>query len=552
VQRVSDGGFRMDENPGDIGQGRDSEKQRQMEGSAVRWTFFGVVAASWIWAMLACRRFWERDPDYAYGWSVPPLVAFFLWRRLSDLSPAAWAHMNARSAPRISVQPWLLALPALAILPMEVYRIEYVQSGFFVWSVNLWAVGLTLAAGWWLGGRILLGTLLFPVLFYLTAVPWPAILAIPVKQGLMTEIAQVVAEILLWIGIPVTLQGAQLHMANGVVGIVEACSGIRSLQTAIMVSLAIGELQLLSVGRRAGLLGASVLLALATNLGRTLTLCWIMERHGDKAMHEAHDPVGNVAMYSLLALIYAIGRFLTRPDAEMIAPVSTVPWARRLESLRWGALPDFRPFLTVGLLMVATVHTWYFALRVKYKPQVVGIFTPKLMDPESAVKREFDEGVWRLLAADSGVQFDIVPRGPDERRISVYQLFWKPGPRVQDALGHRPDTCMPGAGWIPRGDVRKTQIRFNGHLMDFYVFTFDREDSKTRALQLWGIWRNGRPVEMDYSRILRNSPEVFGLFPSGRHLMGVEVVSAFTTFEGEAPGLELFERALPKHLDVNP
>ncbi|MFM7819146.1 MAG: exosortase/archaeosortase family protein [Verrucomicrobiota bacterium] len=523
-----------------------------MEGSAVRWTFFGVVAASWIWAMLACKRFWELDPDYAYGWSVPPLVAFFLWRRLSDISPAVWDRMNARSAPRISVPPWLLTLPALAILPLEVYRTEYLQSGFFVWSVNLWAVGLTLAAGWWLGGRILLGTLLFPVLFYLTAVPWPAILATPVKQGLMTQVAQVVAEILLWIGIPVTLQGAQLHMANGVVGIVEACSGIRSLQTAIMVSLAIGELQLLSAGRRAGLLGISVLLALATNLGRTFTLCWIMESHGDKAMHEAHDPVGNVAMYSLLALIYGIGRLLTRPDAEMGSPVSTAPWARRLESLKWGTLPDFRPFLAVGLLMVATAQTWYFVLRLKYKPQVVGIFTPKLAGSASTVKREFDEHVWRVLAADSGVQFDILPSSPDERQISVYHLFWKPSPWVQYALGHRPDICMPGAGWIPRADVRKTQIRFNGHTMDFHLFTFDREDSKTKALQLWGIWRNGRPVEMDYSRILRSSPEVFGLFPTGRHLMGVEVVSAFMTYEGEAPGLELFERALPKHLAVNP
>ncbi len=542
----------MAENSLDIDQGRDTENRKHMEGSAIPWTFLGVVAASWIWAILAFKRFWERDPDYTYGWSVPPLVAFFLWRRLGDLSPAVWARMDARSTPGISVQPWLLALPALAILPLEVYRIEYVQSGFFVWSVNLWAVGLTLAAGWWLGGRILLGTLLFPVLFYLTAVPWPAILALPVKQGLMTQVAQVVAEILLWIGIPVTVQGAQLHMTNGVVGIVEACSGIRSLQTAIMVSLAIGELQLLSAGRRAGLLGVSVLLALATNLGRTFTLCWIMERHGDKAMHDAHDPVGNVAMYSLLALIYVGGRLLSRPDAEMSASVVSVPWASRLKALKWGTLPDFRPFLAVGLLMAATVQTWYFALRVKYKPQVVGIFTPKLVDPASAAKREFDEHVWRALAADSGVQFDILPKAPGERQISVYQLFWKPGPRVQDALGHRPDTCMPGAGWIQQGDVRKTQIRFNGHVMDFHVFTFDREDSKTKALQLWGIWRNGRPVEMDYSRILRNSPEVFSLLPSGRHLMGVEVVSAFTTFEGEAPGLEFFERALPNYFEVNP
>jgi exosortase len=542
----------MDEKPDGSRQSSNSSGGRQVNNSANRWTFFGVVAASWIWAILSCKRFWELDPDYAYGWSVPPLVAFFIWRRLSDLPQDAWSRMKARPDSKISANPWLLALPALGVLPLEVYRTEYLQSGFFVWSVNLWAVSLTLASAWWLGGGTLLRTLLFPVLFYLTAAPWPAIVALPLKQGLMTNVTHIVAEILLWIGIPVTMQGAQLHMANGVVGIVEACSGIRSLQTALMVSLAIGELQLLTTGRRAALLGVSVLLALATNLGRTFTLCWIMEKHGDKAMHSAHDPVGNVAMYSLLGLIYLAGRLMTQTDAETNAPIGSTSWSTRMNALKWGSIPNFRPFLAVGLIMAFTAQAWYFVLRVKHKPQVVGIFAPKLKDSANTVTHEFDEHVWRLLAADSGVQFDILPTEPNSPKISVYHLFWKPSPYVQYALGHRPDVCMPGAGWILRSGVRKTQITFNGHPMDFSVFTFDREDSKTKGIQVWGIWRNGNPVEMDYQRVLRSSPEVFGLFPSGRHLMGIEIVSAFITFEGEAPGLEAFEHHLPKYFEVNP
>lgn len=502
--------------------------------------------------MLSCKLFWELDPDYAYGWSVPPLVAFFIWRRLSDLPGAEWSRMASRPGRRFRVHPWLLALPALCVLPMEVYRTEYLQSGFFVWGVNLWAVGLTLLSAWWLGGRTLLATLLFPVLFYLTAAPWPAIVALPVKQGLMTNVTQIVAEILLWIGIPVTVQGAQLHLTNGVVGIVEACSGIRSLQTAIMVSLAIGELQLLDIPRRVGLFGLSILLAIVTNLGRTFTLCWIMERHGDTAMHSAHDPVGNVAMYSLLGMIYILGRLLTVDDVQPPNPSGALSWRRRMDSLKWGSVPDFRPFLAVALLMAFTAQAWYFALRVRLKPQVVGIFTPKLTNSGTTVKREFDEHVWRLLAADSGVQFDVVPDEPGQPKLSVYHLFWKPSPYVQYALGHRPDVCMPGAGWILRSGVRKTRIEFNGHPMDFAVFTFDREDSKTKGLQVWGIWRNGKPLEMDYQRVLRSSPEVFGFFPSGRHLMGIEIVSAFITFEGEPPGLEVFERQLPRYFEVNP
>lgn len=87
--------------------------------------------------------------------------------------------------------------------------------------------------------------------------------------------------------------------------------------------------------------------------------------------------------------------------------------------------------------------------------------------------------------------------------------------------------------------------------MEFLVFTFDRTDSKISAIQLWGNWRNGKPVEFDFGLKLREHPESFSLLPSGRHLMGVEVLSAFATFEGTPPGLELFQREIPNHFRLS-
>lgn len=76
-----------------------------------------------------------------------------------------------------------------------------------LWVIHLATVGFTLAGAWWLGGRRLLATVAFPVLFFLTAVPWPAKFATPVQQALMTNVAQVVSEMLLWLGVPVQLVG---------------------------------------------------------------------------------------------------------------------------------------------------------------------------------------------------------------------------------------------------------------------------------------------------------------------------------------------------------
>ncbi len=541
----------MDENLGFVASETDGAKGTALPGGAERLGLMGLLAASWLWAFMTCMPFWERDPNYAYGWSVPPLMAFFLWRRLSDLPAAAWTGLRSRTLPSIVTNRWILALPALGILPVEIYRNEYVQSGLFLWMANLWAVSVSLAAAGWLGGRRLLVAVSFPILFHLTAVPWPGAVALPVQQGLMGAVAQIVSSVLLWIGIPVTLQGAQLHLANGVVGIVEACSGIRSLQTSIMVGLAIGELQMLTRGRRIGLLGLGVFLAFITNLGRTFTLCWIMDRHGDKAMHAAHDPVGNVAMYSLLGLIYLGGRILETPEGVAPRTGESLTWSRRWRLLNWDSVPDFRPFLAAGVAMALFVHGWYFVLRVNARPQVSGVFTSRTQDQTAVVNHEFSDSVWRVLGADIGEQFDINSPDAPHGKVSVYHLFWKPGPKTLMALTHRPDTCMPGVGWTMRPDVGRTRIEFNGVPMDFLVFTFDRPDSKTSAIQIWGVWRNGKPVDMDYGRELRVHPEVYGLLPSGRHLMGIEILSAFVTFEGETPGLELFQQQLPKYFDID-
>ena len=411
-------------------------------------------------------------------------------------------------------------------------------------------MSLGLAATGWLGGRTIFLAALFPILFHLTSVPWPGMITHTVQQDLMKAVAQMVSEVLLWMGIPVTLQGAQIHMENGVVGIVEACSGIRSLQTSIMVGLAIGELQMLTAPRRVGLLVVGVALALVSNLGRTLTLCWIMQEKGDKAMHEAHDMVGNIAMYSLLGLIYLIGRYLEKPEATVPTNDPSWAWSDRWKSVDWGKLPDLRPLLVMSLAMVVLVHGWYFAIRVWTKPQVAGVFTSKTKDQPAVVDREFSQTVWRDLGADTGEQFEAsVPEAP-HGKVSFYHLFWKPGPNTMMALYHRPDACMPGAGWTIRPGVAKTRIEFNGTPMDFHVFVLDRPGSKVSAIQIWGAWRNGKPVDMEFSDRMRANPERPGLLPSGRHLMGVEVLSAFVTFEGEAPDAGLFRKHLPRYFDL--
>ena len=53
--------------------------------------------------------------------------------------------------------------------------------------------------------------------------------------------ASIASETLALCGIPAQLEGNLIRVRTGVVGVSEACSGVRSLQTAIMIGLLFGD-----------------------------------------------------------------------------------------------------------------------------------------------------------------------------------------------------------------------------------------------------------------------------------------------------------------------
>src|SRR5207245_4018265 len=91
-------------------------------------------------------------------------------------------------------------------------------------------------------------------------------------QGLMRVVARVAAETAMLLGTPAQVEGNLIRVSNGLVGVNEACSGIRSLQTSLMIGLLFGELKRLSVLRRVAIVVCAVAIALLTNFLRAVFL----------------------------------------------------------------------------------------------------------------------------------------------------------------------------------------------------------------------------------------------------------------------------------------
>lgn len=512
-----------------------------------------LLLALWAWAIAGCMDEWRDNPMYSYGWFVPPLVVFFAWRRL-DEPIAGRTVLGSSWIP--GHRGWLAlgaAVAALLVLPTELLRNELPDDRLNNWCLALVAIATTLGVLRCIGGGELVRTLAFAVAFFLTAVAWPKRYETPVTVGLQGFVTDFVVEVMHILGIHAEPQGNSIYLRGGPVGIAEACSGIRSLQASLMISLAIGELFYLRTFRRLTLVALCAATATVLNLGRTLSLCLITEYQGAEAMHKAHDFIGNTILLVLPVASWLIGRALTlaggalptdpplRPSATDGAPPEPSHLQRVLAAARglaWVRMPNVVPALVIGLAGFTTYHVWLAILDRRDPPQQTPYFLA-VPGPDNGIEQiETHPDVWATLNPTSGGSYIARIGANQPGRISLSHFFWKPAAANRWVTGHRPDVCMPAGGWKKDASPEPIQITLDGQTLEFTLFRFS--SLAQRAVQIWGIWRNGQPIGMNFFE----NPTLEWSLLTGKNRSAVEIVSCVVTYTGDTPPVDLARQVL--------
>ena len=203
-----------------------------------------VLTALWF---LLCKQLsgeWSVNEQYNFGWFVPFFALYLFWLR--------WQDRPEPSPPRKTLLPWILiGVPALLLLlPIRLFEIGTPEWRPLGWIHTASVATLTLLYIWSAGGKQWIRHFAFPIAFFFVAVPWVTPIEVPIIQGLMRVVAAVAAETVTLFGIPTQLEGNLIRVTSGLVGVNEACSGVRSLQTALMIGLLFGELKRLSIWHR--------------------------------------------------------------------------------------------------------------------------------------------------------------------------------------------------------------------------------------------------------------------------------------------------------------
>ena len=273
------------------------------------------LAALWF---VLCRQLsgeWSVNEQYSFGWFVPFFALYLFWLRWQDRpAPEVRRQTSEVSLPRRSLARRRVVsgqkLVALVIgiialfllLPVRLFEIANPEWRLLAWLHAAAVVTLTLLLIWYAGpaGAGWLRHFAFPVAFIFVAVPWPTLVETPVIQGLMRIVAHVAAETAMLLGIPAQVEGNLIRVSTGLVGVNEACSGIRSLQTSLMIGLLFGELKRLSVLRRVALVVGAVAIALFANFVRAVFLVPVAATENISEVTRWHD----VAGYTIIALVF--------------------------------------------------------------------------------------------------------------------------------------------------------------------------------------------------------------------------------------------------------
>lgn len=324
---------------------------------------------------------WLEYDTYRYGLLVVPLFVWLLWRLRHRLLAAPW-------------QPawWAVGLALVSGAFWLVGELGEANSlrQFALVSMSVFALVAVL-------GRQRARLALFPLAFLIFAVPFGEG-AVPTLMD-WTADATVVA--LRLSGVPVYREGLWFVLPSGSWSVIEACSGVKFLLTAIVVGSLFAYLMYRSQWRRAFFMFAAVAVALLANWLRAY-LTVLLGHVSDNRLMSGHDHVvfGWILFALAITALFGIGaRFAQAPAPMLAASIertsASLPWLAAALALGavvfWPRLADHIEGASPAASETASVPVAATGGWIEVGGQL-SAWQPTLVGPRSVTVQRFQSG----------------------------------------------------------------------------------------------------------------------------------------------------------------
>jgi exosortase A len=294
---------------------------------------------------------WNSSETFAHGYIILPIALWLVWRRRANftlLPPTPWW-------PALG----LLALAGVAWLAGRLGEVQVVQQYAFVAMLPLTALAIF--------GRRLAGSLAFPLLFTLAAVPFGEVFIAP----LISFTADFTVWALQATGIPVLRNGTHFEIPSGNWSVVEACSGVRYLISSVTLGCLYAYLTYRSTARRLLFIVTAIIVPIIANGLRAYMIVMIGHLSSMKlAVGVDHIIYGWLFFGLVMFLMFWIGSFWREEEEAAPRPSPALDPAGHAIDRRGAAA--FAP-ITLALLLLAGLWPAFAAYnnRATFNPRPV-------------------------------------------------------------------------------------------------------------------------------------------------------------------------------------
>jgi len=234
---------------------------------------------------------WSVNPNFSHGFLIPFVALYMVWYKKNDLA-------------QISHEPSKAGF-FIIVLGMLVHVAGNVGSELFLmrFSMIITLAGIII---YYFGFKMFMKVLV-PVAYLIIMIPIPAILWNKIAFPLQLFSANISAQAISLLSIPVFREGNILHLANTSLEVIDACSGLRSLTSLLALTGAFAFLAPLSNLKKWILFFSAIPIAVTVNVIRlTITgamAAWI----GPETAHGfLHDMSGLIIFGAALILVYIV------------------------------------------------------------------------------------------------------------------------------------------------------------------------------------------------------------------------------------------------------
>jgi len=233
---------------------------------------------------------WTKNEQRSYGLFISPLVAYLVWMRRERLRTALlswWAPGFVIAGMACGLQILASRSGTLLLSGMAFVAMMMGITGF-VWGLDVLKI---------CGGPLALQVLM---------VPLPSYIVGQVTWHLQSMASSASGRILDLMGVPVIQDGNLLRLPNYVLEVKQACSGSNSVLSLVALAFIIGLSSSDTWWRRAFLVLAAPVLAIAANVVRIVGTGLIARQWGNLAANESLHLAWGIAVF-LLGLLGLVG-----------------------------------------------------------------------------------------------------------------------------------------------------------------------------------------------------------------------------------------------------